>query len=527
MSKVNLYIVDIEAMTIDRLEELFYNNPQLGIKVAGSSHNYISCINDIERVKEADVLLISAFLPDQMGIDLIANVKKVNPKAKVIIMVNKQTRNLADVSKSKGADDVIQKPFKAKALIDMIENLIDYEISDDDEQERIAYSYDSGTGEFTKREEEVLKPQEDPFNTFGNNDFATNNDGFNTTNNGFDTPNGGFENPGSSDLLPSMGEEPPQRRALFDIYSENPLATTNQNDKKEDRSDKPNQVVVFASTSSAGKTTMLVNVAAAIQKYSAYKPKICILDFNLLFPSVIYKLHQDDLIMSKRNLYDVVEDINSLDETLLKQSLVNHEPTGIKILETPSDVIRDFSRVNAESIEHLITYLRSMFDLVLIDTSSNIRDDATIFPLTVSDKAIVLMEPDLSSLLHTRKFISMMKVFENNLSEQITPKLNIVLNKENPKTGIHVDTIKKNLFNSDVKVQIPEDANITHLSNNGQFVIDKNTAATKAIIELSKMVYPFEKEFSLGRKKKVRNNDAGEREKHSSSLFGSLFKKKK
>lgn len=510
LSKKKLYIVDIEELTIDRLEELFYNKPELGIKVVGYAHNYISCINDIERVKNADVLLISAYLPDQMGIDLIGHIKKVNPEAKVIIMITKQTRNLAEISKVKGADEVILKPFKAKELIDMIEELVEMEFGDDDEQEELAGNYYSGSGDRMELpnfssdyesddekeyEPELAKPKHpEPFDSFG------------------------LLNKEALPTAPATKEQS-NKRALFDIYSENPLATGGlSKERKDDIGEKPNVVAVFASTSSAGKTTMLVNVAAAIQKESEYNPRICILDFNLLFPSVLYKFHQDDLIMCKRNLYDVVEDINSLDESLIRQALVTHEPTGIQILETPSDVIRDFSRINAETIEHLISYLRGMFDLILIDTSTNIRDDATIFPLTVADKAIVLLEPDLSSLLHTRKFISMMKIFENNLSEEITPKLNFVLNKENPKTGIHVDTIKKTLFNTDVKVQIPEDLNITHLANNGQFITDSTSVSTKHVSELAKLVYPFDKEFYLADKKPKSSN---------TNLLGGLFSKKK
>jgi len=497
VSKIKLYIVDIEEITINRLEELFYSNPQLGIQVVGYAHNYISCINDIERVKSADCLLVSAYLPDQMGIDLISQIRKVNPQAKIIIMITKQTRNLAEVSKSKGADDVIQKPFKAKALIDKVEELVEREFGDEEEQHNPfgdVPSINGGQPPFTPSYEPTNEPD-----------------------------NGGLSFPSESNApvyKPDNQQEQTsqKRRSMFDEYADNPMSSSAYLKKPNSGdAEKPNVVAVFASTTSAGKTTLLTNVATAIQKNSEYNPKICILDFNLLFPSVLYKFHQDDLIMCRKNIYDVVEDINSLDETLVRQALVSHEPTGIQILETPSDVIRDFSRVNADSIEHLISYLRGMFDLILIDTSSNIRDDATIFPLTVADKGIVVLEPDLASLLHTRKFITMMKIFENNLPDPITPKLNFVLNKENNKTGIHVETIKKTLFNTDIKIQIPEDPNITHLGNNGQFVINSNSMSSKQITELAKLVYPFEKEFYLSNKNKKKNQ---------SGLLNNLFKKK-
>ena len=117
MSKfVKLYIVDVEKSTYDRLESLFYSKPELGVKVHGYAHNFVSCINDMPRAKDAEVFLISAFLPDQMGIDLIPKIKDKNPNAKVIVMLQNNTRNLAEPSKEKGADEILQKPYKIKSV---------------------------------------------------------------------------------------------------------------------------------------------------------------------------------------------------------------------------------------------------------------------------------------------------------------------------------------------------------------------------------------------------------------------------
>ena len=128
--KIKVYIVDIEENTIDRLEELFYNNTQLGVKIIGYAYNYNTCINDFARARDADVFLVSAYLPDTMGTELISQIKKVNPKTKVIVMLQKNTRNLAEISKEKGADDFIQKPFRARQLIEKIHEVTNYEMQE-------------------------------------------------------------------------------------------------------------------------------------------------------------------------------------------------------------------------------------------------------------------------------------------------------------------------------------------------------------------------------------------------------------
>lgn len=502
LNKIKLYIVDIEETTINRLEELFYNNPQLGIKVIGYSHNFNSCVNDLGRAKEADVFLVSAYLPDTMGIDLIEKIKRANPNSKIIIMLEKNTRNLAEVSTDKGAHDIIQKPFKAKQLIEKIQELIEKPSLDDVE----FGSANASSNSYTDSHFQTGNDDED--DAGGRKRFKISDS--NLANNEYDDRS-------NKQLSTTDNTNKNDRRALFDMYSNTPSNSLYSLNENEFEGDKPKVVAVFSSTSSSGKTTMLVNVAAAIAEHSEYKPRICILDFNLLFPSVLYKFHQDDLILCRKNIYDLCEDINHLDEELIKQATVTHEPTGIKIVDTPSDVIRDLSRVNASTIEQIITNLKEYYDLILIDTSSNIRDDSTSFPLTIADKAFIFLEPDLASLLHTRKLITMLRVFENNLPEKITEKMTFILNKHNPKTGIHVDTIKKTLFNNEVKIQIPDDTEVTHRSNNGQFVYNLNNATGRSILDLARAVYPLEKELFLNKPNKSNNG----------GIFGSLFGGKK
>lgn len=508
--KIKLYIVDIEEKTVSRLEELLYGNPQLGIKLIGHSHNYTSCVNDLSRAKEADVYLISAFLPDQMGIYLIEKIKKVNPEGKVIIMLSSSTQNQAEIAREKGADEIILKPFKAKQLIDTI-----YQLAVTEEEEEEEFTNDNFEPSTSSYDEPVSFESVTPappvensrvienpaFSSFVDEEYGDflDSDGNSSNYHLQERNQKRFEISQSAPEIEEEKEEekivpPPTnkpinnmyqdgaKRAIFDIYAENPIGNKIYQDPDELDGNKPNQLVVTSSVTSAGKTTLLVNAAIAIHKYSEYKPKICIVDFNLAFPSVLYKFHQDELVMPSRNLFDIVEDKELLDEELIKQALATHEPTGIKILETPADAIRDISSIDRNVIIPLFEKLRAMFDLVLVDTSTNVRADASSYPLTISDKNLIVMEPDLSSLLHTRKFITMLKTVENALGgDKFTNRNIYILNKDNPKTGIHVDTAKRTIHNNPIRLTIPEDVNITHLSNNGQFVIHSSLGIAREV----------------------------------------------
>jgi len=481
--------VDLEETIISRLEELFYKNENLGIKVIGYSYNYNDAMNDLGRARDADVFLISAYLPDTMGYELINPIKRVNPNARIIVMLQTTTRNLASACREKGADDIIQKPFRARQLI---ETILGTDTSDLEDENQPSSEPVAPVNEI----EEVESPSDSSYS---------------------ETPD-----LYQQEFEPSF-EPSTSQRTLYDVYTDNPISSGIYSEDNDFEGEKPNIVCTFVGVGSTGKTTTLVNTAVAIHKASEYKPKICIVDFNLLFPSVAYKFHHDDLIQCKKSIYDLCEDINSLSEELVNEALITHEPTGIQILNTPTEAkeVGKIKYVTHETIERLITQLRSMFDLVLIDTSSDTRSHTTLVPLNISDKAMVILEPDLANLLHTRKFINMMQMFEENLKSngKITSKLNFILNKENNKNFIHVDTIKKTLFNTDIRLTIPEDGNITQLANNGGFVVDNANQTARSMKELARIMYPFDQEmFSFKNKKSNKKN--------GKNFFKTIFKKK-
>ncbi|QST02981.1 response regulator (plasmid) [Pontibacillus sp. ALD_SL1] len=497
-NKIKLYAVDKEGSTIDRLSELFYNNPQLGIKLIGSSHNFNQCYNDLSRAKEADVFLISAFLPDKMGIELIGPIKKVNPEAKIIIMLNSKTNNLAEEALKKGADEHLSKPYKAKELLDTI-----YELTGFNPEEAKGEAEESSENQ--NRKKFKIEPKMEPRAQHEEPDYEAEEE---------EEEAEPIEEIDRSPLPDKKSKKERKQaksyssneRSLLDMYAKGTSLHTEIYDDNEFKGTKPNIVAVFSSPTSAGKTTLAVNAAVTIRKHSEYKPKVCIVDFNLLFPSILHKFHQDDLIFCKRNVFDICEDPNNIDETLIKQALITHEPSGVQILHTPSDIIRDMSRVNPDTIKRLVTHLREMFDLIIIDTSSNIREDWSSFPLTIADKGFVVLEPDLSNLLHTHKFISMMRVFENNLTEKITSKFQYILNKESQKVDIHPDTIKRTIFNTNIRLTIPEDPKVTNLSNNGQLPVEDNGPSARPMKELARLVYPFDRELYLSKNKKKEKN---------------------
>lgn len=513
--KIKLYVVDFERNIVRRIDELFTRFPQYNIKFIGSSFNYSSCLNDSSNWEDADVFLISAYLSDMMGFELIKPIRSKNPNAKIVITVKSNTLNHAEEAMRKGANKVLTKPITAGELIGTITELmgIDAENQSNVKDVQNEDSFSNGgnsqisNGQNTKQEEdedeqsylydnfddhyketEQNNHKDDYFNQLIEENVTSDED----------------EEDQEEEIIRSARNNPTNKRNMNDVY--NPVSTPlYKKDEDEYLGKKPNHVVVAGSVSSAGKTSLIVNAAIAINKFSQYKPKIVIVDFNLLFPSVFLKFHHNDMILCKKNIYELIEDIDDLSDELVEEALITHEPTGIKILNTPRDVVRA-QEMNKDIIEKIITHLRNMFDLVLIDTSSNFELPSNSFPLVISDKNIIVLEPDVTSVLHTGRLIELIQNIEKNMGTNVLPKTQFVLNKQKSKALIELEDIKETLYGSEIRFIIPEDPKIIDYGNNGLSIIDYPSASTKYIKELARSIYPFETEFAIGDVKKSPTN---------------------
>ena len=525
--KIKLFIVDTSQQILDYLEQIFYEHKETGIEIIGSALNYKNTVDSYREIREADVFLISAFLPDKMGIDLMNYLKSsVNQKGKYIVTVTGNTRNLVDEAIEKGADGYIQKPFSPRILVNKIYEVLkvkpvletDEEFIQKDSKRKI-YG-DEVENEIFKVDNDDEEFEEDKD---GNDELS-----IEEIDAAFKSKNVNKEEKKKKKVLQEFSleeendddddddefdlEENKVKREIVDLLSD----SNGKNLFKHISIDKknvevPNKIVVFTSPKSIGKTSILVNVAASVKKHSEYEPRVIIIDMNLLYPSVTFKFHQDDLEFPKRNIYDLMDDIEDLDEEYLKKCIIHHAPTGIDILHTPFESIRDVSKVTAENISLLLFFLRKHYDLILIDTSSNIRDDSTVMPLVLADSNVVLFENELSSLLITRKFIDMMQLIEKEMNAEIIKKSLFILNRYSEASKLKKENVKKVILRIDdadlnIPVEIPEDSEMNKYSNYGQMLIDKNGETTNKINELASILYPFYMEDEIGDKKKVKKN---------------------
>lgn len=254
--------------------------------------------------------------------------------------------------------------------------------------------------------------------------------------------------------------------------------------------DKKSSIVSFIGASGSGKTTLLLNAASNL-KEKFEDLKICIIDFDLFYPSVLFKLHQLDIKESKYNIFDLLDDVDVIGEREIRNAMIKYKALNLDILNTPHDNLKNIENIKVENISKLIERLSEMYDYIFIDTTSNIREDEVLVSLNLSDKIILVTEQDITNVLHNRKNINMLELIENYKNEfSITNKINVVINKYKEKNGLSEDIISESLYSKSIITKINESTNATYYHNNGLLLYKNDYEVKYQIRKLSQFIHP-------------------------------------
>lgn len=500
-NRIKLYVADPSSSFIDQIEGLFFDRRDFGIDVIETASKLSDFEENMSILPKVDVFLIAANYPDGTGIKMVETLKSnsITQDKPIIFTVDTQTRNSINLVDGKGVDHIYQKPFNIKEMILKIQEL--------------------GTKKSEVIEDEVDIPSFDKVVESETEDL--------TDNASIDNLLDEVNERNSKDAEPlkavlgesyvDEGESDHNNDALQKIET-NPLLSLEKNIQAREMDDAFNatrkKVIAFTSVSSSGKTALLINTAYAIKKYAKNKPSICIVDLNLLFPGVQYYFLHSEMKQPPRDIYDISEDLNYLNEDLIKSTLVYHEESDIYIMNTPfePEYIHKIGSIRSEHIEKILVHLRDLFDVILIDTPQTITEDMVLFPVQFADQNIVVLEPNFLNVIGTNKFFYVLQQLEDNLKEDILNKTFIVLNKETKDKSIYSETTKDYLSNKKFIAHIPESKEFTEFGSKGKFVCDTESLAANAVYNLAASIYPLKAESKTTKK--------------STGILGGLFKKK-
>src|SRR5262249_13525495 len=151
----------------------------------------------------------------------------------------------------------------------------------------------------------------------------------------------------------------------------------------------PQIIAVTGAAGGVGCTTLAVNLATSLA--STREDETILLDFDLMFGSVDACLD----IIPDNTLYNVVQNIDRLDLTLLKRSMTRHG-SGLYVLPHPV-ALEDAAKVDPETLRRLLGMLKAAFPRLVIDTSKGLQSSDFV-AFEMADIIVMVIVLDLTCL---------------------------------------------------------------------------------------------------------------------------------
>ncbi len=223
-------------------------------------------------------------------------------------------------------------------------------------------------------------------------------------------------------------------------------------------------IAVLGSRGGVGCTSIAVNLGATLAQDKNHNVALVDLDLALGDADVALDL------MGDHTLADVALNIDRLDMTFLKRSLVRHA-SGLSLLPHPIQ-LEDANLIREEHMQRVIGLLRASYTHLLLDLSKSFSP-IDITALRMADVILVVAQLDLTSL---RNVVRMMLTLGSD--DELVSKVKIILNRVGSENDISQEkaeeTIGKPIFH-----EIPNDQRAMTEARNQGMPLLMHAARTK------------------------------------------------
>ncbi len=189
-----------------------------------------------------------------------------------------------------------------------------------------------------------------------------------------------------------------------------------------------NVITVYSPKGGSGCTTVAINLAVLLAK-SNYR--VILVDASLQFGDVAVMLNMKNMT----NVTDVMQRMNELDAELIGTVVQVHQSGVHVLLAPPRPEMAD--TVTEENLRTTVEMLRSIYDYIIIDTTSTLND-ITLSLLDVADRILLVTQQNLPSLKNVSRFFDLCESLDYE-----SDKVWLVVNRGSSKAGISVKDISK------------------------------------------------------------------------------------
>ena len=237
-------------------------------------------------------------------------------------------------------------------------------------------------------------------------------------------------------------------------------------------------VTVFSTKGGAGKSVLAANLAVILARRSD-RP-VVLIDADLQFGDVAVMLK----LAPQHTIVDAVGSLDRLDEQLLRQFLMRHEPSGLLILPAPLEP--SFAdQISAAEMVDIVKILRSFCEYVVIDTPAYFNE-VVLGLIEESDEVLLIAGMDIPNIKNVKIGLQTLRLLNVPMS-----KLHLVLNRANSKVKLDVSEVERTL---QIKAEslIPSDVVVPQSVNKGNPVVldAPKSGVAKSIEQLADMFMP-------------------------------------